>query len=130
MDEEQNVAAEPAATAEVSLAEKRQHPRIPVSWQAAVMVQQRPSMGKLGDISRGGLTFHSEVNLAIGSKQQVFIRMPRADHMGYQQLEVIAQVCSCSLAAAQGFYRVGFKILEMRGNAAEHIMHYLHLNGG
>jgi c-di-GMP-binding flagellar brake protein YcgR len=116
--------------AQASPAEKRQHPRIPAHWQAAVMVQQRPSMGKLGDLSRGGLTFLGELNLPIGSKHQFFIRMPTADRTGYHQLEVLAQVCSCSLMASQGLYRVGLRILEMRGNTAEHIMHFLHVNGG
>lgn len=115
---------------DASSAEKRQHPRIPVHWQAALMVQQRPSMGKLGDLSRGGLTFLGEYNLAMGTKHQFYIRMPNADRTSYHQLEVIAQVCSCSLMASQGLYRVGLRILEMRGNTAEHLMHYLHVNGG
>ena len=115
---------------EPSGAEKRQHLRIPVHWQAAVMVQQRPSMGKLGDLSRGGLTFLGEYNLPVGSKQQIYIRMPTADRRGYHQLELIAQVCACSLAAAEGYYRVGMRILEMRGNTEEHIMRFLHINGG
>ena len=115
---------------ETSAAEKRQHPRIPVHWQAAVMVQQRPSMGKLGDLSRGGLTFLGELNLPIGSKHQIYIRMPTTDRTGYHQLELIAQVCSCTLVASQGNYRVGMRILEMRGNTPQHIMHFLHMNGG
>ena len=127
MDEAEN---SNSPTAEASHAEKRQHPRIPAHWQAAVMVQQHPSMGKLGDLSRGGLTFLGELNLAIGTKHQVFMRMPTADRTGYQQLEVVAQVCSCSLSTAQGCYRVGMRILEMRGNTAQHIMHFLHVNGG
>jgi c-di-GMP-binding flagellar brake protein YcgR len=127
MDEAEN-SSNPVA--EKSPAEKRQHPRIPVYWQAALMVQQRPSMGKLGDLSRGGMTFLGELNLAIGTKHQVFIRMPTADRKSFHQLEVLAQVCSCSLSAAQGCYRVGMRILEMRGNTAQHIMHFLHVNGG
>jgi len=127
MDEAEETSS-PAAAA--SPAEKRQHPRIPVHWQAAIMVQQRPSMGKLDNLSRGGLTFLGELNLAIGSKHQVFMRMPTADRKGYHQLEVVAQVCSCSLSAAQGCYRVGMRILEMRGNTPQHIMHFLHVNGG
>ena len=127
MDDAEN-SSSPAATA--SPAEKRQHPRIPVHWQAALMVQQRPSMGKLGDLSRGGLTFLGELNLAVGTKHQVFMRMPTEDRTGYHQLEVVAQVCSCTLSAAQGCYRVGMRILEMRGNTPQHIMHFLHVNGG
>lgn len=127
MDEAKD-SSSPAATA--SPAEKRQYPRIPVHWQAALMVQQRPSMGKLGDLSRGGLTFLGERNLAVGTKHQIFIRMPSADRTSFHQLEVVAQVCSCTLSTAQGCYRVGMRILEMRGNTPQHIMHFLHVNGG
>lgn len=137
MDEAQepsNSAAETPVTEapakETSAAEKRQHPRIPVHWQAAVMVQQRPSMGKLGDLSRGGLTFLGELNLPVGTKHQIYIRMPTTDRTGYHQLELMAQVCSCSLMASQGCYRVGMRILEMRGNTPQHIMQFLHMHGG
>ena len=87
-------------------------------------------MGKLGDLSRGGLTFLGELNLAPGTKHQVYLRMPTPDRASFHQLEVYAQVCSCSLMASQGLYRVGMRILEMRGNTAEHLMHFLHVNGG
>ena len=110
--------------------EKRLHRHIPAHWQAAVMVRQRPVMGKLGDLSRGGLTFLGGLNLPVGSQHQIFIRMPTADSTGFHQLEVLAQVCSATLNAAQGVYRVGMRILEMRGNTAQHIMKFLHEHGG
>lgn len=117
-------------TAATHPGEKRQHARIPVHWPTAIMVQQHPAMGKLGDISRGGLTFLGDFSLAPGTKHQIFIRMPTADRTGYHQLEMMAQVCSCTLAASQGCYRIGMRILEMRGNAPGLIMQFLHEHGG
>lgn len=109
---------------------KREHYRLPVHWQAAVMFNQKLAYGKLGDISRGGVTFLADANLPIGSRHVFYIRMPTPDRLSHHQLEASVQVCNNVLAPSIGCYRIGMRFLEMRGNTEPLLTQYLNANGG
>lgn len=109
---------------------KREHARIPVHWQAAIMLNQQLVYGKLGDISHGGVTFLVDANLPVGSKYSLYIRMPSPDRRSHLQLETSTQVCNIVLAPSLGAYRVGMRFLEMQGNMRAILTQYLHANGG
>jgi len=109
---------------------KREHARLPVHWQAAIMLNQQLVYGKLGDISRGGVTFLVDANLPQGSKHPLYIRMPTPDRLSFHQLEATAQVCNNILAPSVGCYRIGMRFLEMRGNMEALLLQFLHSNGG
>ena len=130
MDDTQDAPPFPAVESEAESAEKRQHIRIPVHWQAAVMIDQHPVFGRLSDVSRGGVTLMCEANLRPGTKYQLFIRMPTPDRRSYNQLEVIVQVCNAVLVPKENGYRLGMRFLEMRGQTESLLTNYLHTNGG
>ena len=94
------------------------------------MLNQQLVYGKLGDISRGGMTFLADVNLPVGSKHPLYMRMPTSDRLSYHQLEASAQVCNIVLAPSLGCYRIGMRFLEMRGKTEALLTQFLNNNGG
>lgn len=115
---------------EAPVENKREHNRLPVHWQAAVMFNQILTYGKLGDLSRGGVTFLADANLPVGSRHVFYIRMPTPDRLSHHQLEASVQVCNIVLAPSIGCYRIGMRFLEMRGNTEPLLTQFLNANGG
>lgn len=105
--------------------DNREHTRLPVHWQAAVLQNQKFVYGKLGDISRGGATFLAETGLAVGAKLPFYIRMPTLDQLSHNQLEMNVQVCNTVLAPSLGCYRIGMRFLTFSGNAEKLLMQFL-----
>jgi len=109
---------------------KREHARLPVRWHAAIMLNQQLVYGKLGDISRGGVTLLIDANLAVGTKHALYIRMPTPDRTSYHQLEASAQISNIVMVPALGCYRIGMRFVAFNGNTQALLMHYLQNNEG
>lgn len=104
---------------------KREHPRLPVHWHAAIMLDQQLIYGKLSDVSRGGTTLLLDAKLVVGAKYPLYIRMPTPDRTSFHQLEASVQVCNIVLAAALGCYRIGMRFTAFQGNTEALLMQYI-----
>lgn len=126
--EESNGASESApATPHV---DQRAHTRVNVHWQGAAIINGQPVLGRISDLSRGGLSFMCDTPLAVNAQLIVYLRMPNHDRTGFHQLETVCKVANTVLVASQGCYRMGMRTVELRGNAAPILSQYLAMHGG
>lgn len=121
---------EPPVNTEAPQADQRAHARINVHWQCAVVTKGQPVFGRITDLSRGGLSFMCESPLAINAQLLAYIRMPNNTRTGFHELETVCKVANSILVASQGHYRMGMRIVEMRGNSKALLTHYLASRGG
>jgi hypothetical protein len=103
----------------MSVEEKREYPRKPVSWRAALLSEHypQPVQARAVEASMGGVGLLSEKELRTASECKVFLAVPNPTYTGTVYVEVQCSVVWCSLVGAIGQYRVGLKFLSM---SAEH----------